>query len=187
MANDNQTTTTSSNKTTNGKTPSPWQWIINYTQGPIILPAAAKTTAVSGTPIPDSQPLVLHTGANLVDGKKWAALRAAEKAAAEKAKENGVEATNSIEIYLTTKIEPASHPKRAVENVGSYQLVEGPGVASRTDPLAGIDDAKASEVVREILDLEFVRRLLQIEKRPGVAEALVKRRDQLARGVGAAA
>lgn len=181
MANESATTTTKD------KTPPAFRWIINNSGGVRVIPAPAATSGLSKTTAHDAQPLVLNTGANLVDNKKWAALRAAEKAAAEKAKENGFEPSNTIETMLTTKIEPSSHPKRSVENVGAYQLVEGPGVTSKSEPLAGIDEAKAIEVVREINDLVQVRSLLQIEKRASVSEALIKRRDQLARGVGAAA
>jgi len=175
--------------TTNSKQQNPpaFRWIINNSSGVRVIPAPATSSTVSKTTMHDAQPLVLNTGANLVDGRKWAALRAAEEAAAKKAKENGFEAANEIERLLTTKIEPATHSKRPVENVGAFYLVEGPGVTSKSDPLAGIDEAKALEIIRELSELNMVRQILQVEKRPGVAEALVKRRDQLTRGLGAVA
>ncbi len=170
------------------KKPTSHLWIILNTDGPIGFPMPAVKNAITKETTADPSPLRLLPGANLVERKKWEALKAAEVTAAAAAEKLGIDVVQGeIARMLTAKIPKGTHKNRQPENAGKVHIVEGPAVASKAAPLDGIPEAEAIAVVQEITALDVLRPLLQIEKRPAVNEALHRVRDELGRGLSGAA
>lgn len=160
----------------------PWRWITSNVERVLGFAEPPKTSAVSKIPVADSKPLAIPPGASLVDNRKWAALKAAEDKASKAMREAGLDPEiGEITRLLTTKV-PKGHAKRPNEMAGSYFLVEGPEVANRATPLADLTEDQAVAIVAELRDFAMVNDLLAIERRPTVAEALRRNRDELAPG-----
>ena len=104
--------------------------------------------------------LQLVPGWNIVDAVQW-----------EAAKKNSM-----VQVYMRERIAASKAPEQNPECVGKRMLVEGP-VVDPSDPLGGMEQEKAVEIVGEIFVVKRLRHLLETEKRPVVAQAL---RDQLA-------
>lgn len=177
MANPQQTQTAASDKTAPPE--KKWRWLTYNLEGTLGLPLRPTANPVTKMLTLDSSPIHLIPGANLVEEKKWKAWKAQHP----DREEDGEMVMGEHTRLTKTKIPRAAHANRRAEAAGSVYLVEGPLVAMKTAPLAGLTDDEAIAIVEELRVEEALRRYLQIERRSRVAEALRKQLDLITQGV----
>ncbi len=161
-----------------------WRWLLNNGEGVRGFAMPAKFHEASKSLTPDANVFTIAPGPNVVDARKWEALKAADA----KAKpEEGESVQSEIARLLATKIPKPTHRNRYVENEGKAWLAEGPAVANNKAPLEGLSETDALAIVAEMIEENMVRANLAVEKRPAVNEALHRVLDSLVKGHSLAA
>lgn len=153
-----------------------WIWVINNEERHRVIALRGAVGDTSKTLTPGPQ-FALVPGANVIDAKLWKRWKDenADRTV------DGDPSQGAAAQLLKGTIPHDSHKHRRAENAGKPYLVEGPTVASRETPLADLDETKAKEMAREVLDEIWLRRLMQVEKRPAVADVIRSRIDEFVR------
>jgi len=159
-----------------------WIWIINHEERVRVLVLRGATSSVSKLPQPGAR-IDLAPGANVIDVRPWDAWKAQN---ADREVEGELVKGQAAQL-LEGKIPSDPHRARRAEMAGRPYLVEGPVVKSRETPLDGIDEPKALELVAEILDEAMLARLLKLDKRAAVVEALRAKIESIHRSIASAA
>lgn len=174
--------TTTTTKSDSNPTPPPpstieaaHRWIINNEQRLRILTLRGSTTAVSKTALPGPM-LHLPPGATVVDARLWERWKSEN---ADQKDESGAIVKGQASIFLRGKIPGERHSTRRQERAGSPYLVEGPLVKNAALPLTDLEEQQALDVVEEILERKQLERLLTIERRPVIVEAIRKKVEDL--------
>lgn len=167
-----QPTVTPQNATTDkpdNKPAAKFRWVINREERlrVLVLRATAGKGAQSAVLSPGPR-IDLLPGANVVDAALW---RRWKEENADRTVD-GEEMTGQATLLLRQPLPDAGHRHRNPEAMGLPRLKEGPAVRDRAAPLADLADADALEFVAELRDETQVRRLLVLERRSTVAEAL---------------
>ena len=148
--------------------------IINNEARLRILKLRGQISPASNTLVPGPQ-IDLARGLNIVDAKLWARWKD------ENADQgDGDDMVRGARHALLVELLPDDpHPNRRRERAGRPPLTEGPLVASRATPLSDLPPDQAKALVAEMLDRQMVAALLDIERRPVVAEALRQQQQRL--------
>lgn len=145
----------------------PFIWITNNRDGAVILAhRPVRNEASKTTSIPKTHTLM--PGASLVPTSFW-----------EQWKREDPEEAHRM---LRSKIPSDAARARRHERSGMPHLVEGPFVADRKDPLFGLSQEDAIELVGEILDQTMLEHLLKVDRRQPVAVAITATLERMKRG-----
>jgi len=157
-----------------------FQWLTyNETRARVmVLRGSIGATSKTLSPGPSFS---LMPGAQVVDARLWGEWKKQNADRSEGDEKIPGQATALLKGVVPTD----DHRHRHVDGAGRPFIVEGPPVARADSPLSDLDEAQALAVIPEILDLALMKRLIQIERRSAVSEALRARIDKYERGLNA--